>query len=44
MGFKVPKLNVPLFATIDFMGYRVTAQSKLPVQHVDFTEDGEVSC
>lgn len=39
---KVPKLHTPLVATIDYMGYRVVCESKLPVQNIDFTEDGEV--
>jgi hypothetical protein len=38
----VPRLNIPLIATVDFGGYRIVATSKLPVEKIIFAEDGEV--
>jgi hypothetical protein len=35
-------LNVPLIATIDYFGMRVVAVSKLPVDHVVFSDEGDV--
>lgn len=37
-----PKLMCPLVVTIDYLGFRVLACSKLPVQNVSFSDDGEV--
>ena len=38
----VPRLNVPLMATIDFFGMRIVAISKSPIQHVIFSDEGDV--
>lgn len=37
-----PKLNTPLIATIDYHGYRVLAMSKLPIDIVHYSDEGEV--
>jgi hypothetical protein len=39
---QIPRLNIPLVATIDYFGYRVVAMSKLPLEQVSFTDEGEV--
>jgi hypothetical protein len=38
----IPRLNVPLMATIDYFGMRVIAISKSPTQHVLFSDEGDV--
>jgi hypothetical protein len=38
----VPRLHVPLVATVDFCGFRIVATSKLPTERVMFTDDGDV--
>jgi hypothetical protein len=38
----IPRLNVPLMATIDYFGMRVVAISKSPIQHVLFSDEGDV--
>eukprot|EP01038_Epipyxis_sp_PR26KG_P005892 gene5892-8130_t len=38
----IPRLNIPLIATIDYHGFRVIAQSKLPIQQISYNDEGEI--
>lgn len=38
----IPRLHIPLIATIDYFGFRVVAISKLPIEQISFTDEGEV--
>ncbi|KAJ1428375.1 hypothetical protein B484DRAFT_419428 [Ochromonadaceae sp. CCMP2298] len=40
---QLDRLQCPLMATVDFQGFRVLCTSKLPVQNVLFSDEGEVA-
>jgi hypothetical protein len=38
----IPRLNVPLMATVDYGGFRILATAKLPSEKIIFGDDGDV--